>query len=70
MRAKTIKNYQSEYDRIRSHLSDTTLPGVTREQILKRTKTLESLGARAFDNISDTMIEERTPGLRRLRRVE
>ena len=52
MRAKTIKNYQTEYDRIRNHLANTTMPGITREQALKRTKTLEGLGARAFDTIS------------------
>jgi hypothetical protein len=70
MRAKTIKNYQSEYDRIRSHLNDSTLPGATREMIVKRKTTLEGLGARAFDTISDNMAEERTPGLRRLRRID
>ena len=52
MRAKTIKNYQTEYDRIRNHLANTTMPGITREQALKRTTTLEGLGARAFDTIS------------------
>ena len=51
MRAKTVKNYQSEYDRTRGHLNDTTMPGITREVILKRKATLESLGAKAFDTI-------------------
>jgi hypothetical protein len=38
--------------------------------IVKRKTTLEGLGARAFDTISDNMAEERTPGLRRLRRID
>ena len=52
MHAKTVKNYQSEYDRIRNHLEHSTTPGITREQVIKRKKTLESLGAKAFDTIS------------------
>jgi hypothetical protein len=70
VRATTKNNYQSEYDRIRSHLNDSTLQGTTREIIFKRKATLEGLGARAFDTISDNIAEERTPGLRRLRRID
>ena len=51
MRAKTVKNYQTEYDRIRNHLNNTATPGITREQATKRIKVLEGLGARAFDII-------------------
>ena len=47
-RAKTIRHYQTEYDRIRNHLNDTSRKGITREQALNRKKTLEDLGA-AFD---------------------
>jgi hypothetical protein len=70
MQANTINTYQSEYDRIRSHLNDSTLPGTTREMIFKRKATLEGLGARAFDTISDNSSEERTPGLIRLIRID
>jgi hypothetical protein len=38
--------------------------------IFKRKATLEGLGARAFDTISDNVSEERTPGLRRLRHID
>ena len=47
--AKTVKNYQSEYDRIRSHLGNSSLPYVTTTAIMTRKKTLEALGAKAFD---------------------
>ena len=49
--AKTVKNYQSEYDRIRSHLGNSSLPYVTRSVVINRKKTLEALGAKAFDGI-------------------
>ena len=58
-RAKTIKNYQTEYDRIRNHLANTSMPGATREQALTRKKTLEDLGAKAFDFIRETRAEIR-----------
>ena len=51
MRAETIKHYHTEYDRMRNHLATTTMPGITREQAVKRTKTLEGSGERAFDTI-------------------
>ena len=47
--AKTVKNYQSEYDRIRSHLGNSATPYVTKQTIMHRKKVLESLGAKAFD---------------------
>ena len=52
MRAKTVKTYQTEYHRIRNHLSNTTTPGITREQATNRIKVLECLGARAFATIT------------------
>jgi hypothetical protein len=51
MCAKTIKNYKTEYDRIRNHLEHSTTPRTTRDQIIKRKETLEDIGARAFDII-------------------
>ena len=51
LQAKTVKNYQSEYDRIRSHLGNSSLPYVTRSVVINRKKTLEALGAKAFDGI-------------------
>jgi hypothetical protein len=37
--AKTSKNYQTEYDRIRSHLQNSLAPGQTVETINKRKKS-------------------------------
>ena len=39
MQAKTSKNYQTEYDRIRSHLQNSLAPGQTVETINKRKKS-------------------------------
>jgi len=50
--AKTVKNYQSEYDRIRSHLGNSATPFVTRQTIINRKRVLEALGAKAFDVMS------------------
>ena len=47
--AKTVKNYQSEYDRIRGQLGNNSLPYTTKLVIMNRKKTLEALGAKAFD---------------------
>ena len=47
--AKTVKNYQSEYDRIRSHLGNSSIPFVTKQTVMSRKKALEALGAKAFD---------------------
>ena len=49
--AKKINNYQTEYDRIRNHLSHNLIPDTTREQLTQRKKTLKDLGAQAFDFI-------------------
>ena len=47
--AQTVKNYQSEYDRIRIHLGNSAIPYVTRTTIMNRKTALEALGAKAFD---------------------
>jgi uncharacterized protein (DUF111 family) len=51
MHNKKIKNYQSEYDRIRSHMGNSMTPHQTMDTLMQRKKTLESLGAKAFDGI-------------------
>jgi hypothetical protein len=49
LEAKTVKNYQTEYDRIRNHLSHNLIPDTTIEQLTQRKKTLRDLGAQAID---------------------
>jgi hypothetical protein len=49
MKEKISKTYQSEYDRIRNHLSTALIPHQTKDVIIKRKKTLEKLGAKSFD---------------------
>ena len=53
LRAKTIKNYQTEYDRIRNHMANSAVNStgewMTREKIKNRKTELEKLGAKAFD---------------------
>jgi hypothetical protein len=49
--AQTSKNYQTEYDRIRSHLENNILPHETKEKVKNRKRDLEALGARAIDKI-------------------
>jgi hypothetical protein len=51
MQAKTSKNYQTEYDRIRSHLENNLIPHATKEKVKNRKRDLEALGARAIDKI-------------------
>ncbi len=51
MQAKTPKNYQTEYDRIRNHLENKFLPHETKEKVKNRKRDLEALGARAIDRI-------------------
>ena len=52
LRAQTIKNYQSEYDRIRNHLAtsatNSTGEWITRDKLNNRKGALEKLGAQAF----------------------
>ena len=51
LRAKTIKNYQTEYDRIRNHMENSAVPFVLRQTINNRKAALEKLGAQAFDGM-------------------
>ena len=55
LRAKTIKNYQTEYDRIRNHMANSAVNStgewMTRERINNRKGVLEKLGAQAFDGM-------------------
>ena len=51
MQAKTSKNYQTEYDRIRSHLGNNIVPHETKENVKNRKRELEAMGARAIDQI-------------------
>ena len=51
LHAQKVKNYQSEYDRIRSHMNNSVLPYQTTPQVKNRKKALEKLGAQAFDTM-------------------
>ena len=51
LRAQNIKNYQSEYDRIRGHLENSVLPYVETRTVRNRKAVLERLGAQAFDTM-------------------
>ena len=51
LRAQKIKNYQSEYDRIRGHLENSVLPYVETRTVRNRKAVLERLGAQAFDTM-------------------
>ena len=49
--AKNIKNYQSEYDRIRSHMANSVVPFETVARLRNRKTVLEGLGAKAFQSM-------------------
>ena len=51
LRAKTIKNYQSEYDRIRGELGTSMMPHVLVSHMKNRKSALEKLGAQAVNGI-------------------
>ena len=55
LRAKTVKNYQSEYDRIRNHMANSatnsTGEWITRDKLNNRKGVLEKLGAQAFSGM-------------------
>ena len=51
LRAKTIKNYQSEYDRIRNHMENSAMPWLLRDKLNNRKGALEKLGAQAFSGM-------------------
>ena len=46
------RNYQSEYDRIRSHVEDSATPSLTKDHLKGRQAHLKSLGAKAVDSIN------------------
>jgi len=46
------RNYQSEYDRIRSHVEDSAAPALTKHHLSARTAHLKALGANALDTIN------------------
>ena len=49
---QVMRNYQSEYDRIRNELSNSATPFHTQEHIKKRTIELEKLGVKIYNIIS------------------
>ena len=49
---QNIRNYQSEYDRIRNELSNSALPFETQEGVKKITRELEQMGAKLYNIIS------------------
>jgi len=49
---QTKTNYQNEYDRIRGILTNSVLPGVTKDSLDERVKTLQKMGV---TNKYDTM---------------
>ena len=51
LQAKKIKNYQSEYDRIRGHMENSVLPFQTTAKVQNRKAALEKLGGKEFDAI-------------------
>ena len=46
------RNYQTEYDRIRYHVENSTTPSLTRNHLTTRAAHLKTLGAKAVDNIN------------------
>ena len=46
------RNYQSEYDRIRSHVEDSATPALTKDHLKGRQAHLKALGAKAVDTIN------------------
>ena len=49
---QNIRNYTSEYDRIRNELLNSALPLQTQEGLKKRTIELENMGAKIYNIIS------------------
>ena len=47
-----MRNYQSEYDRIRNELSNSAMPFQTQETVRQRTIELENLGVQIYNIIS------------------
>ena len=46
------RNYQTEYDRIRYHVENSSTPALTRNHLTTRAAHLKTLGARAVDGIN------------------
>ncbi len=49
--SQKVKNYQSEYDRIRNHVENSATPFRNQASLKNRTDHLKRLGARAIDTI-------------------
>ena len=49
--SQKVKNYQSEYDRIRNHVENNATPFRNQASLKNRTEHLKRLGARAIDTI-------------------
>ena len=49
---QNMRNYQSEYDRIRNELLNSALPFQTQEGLTKRKTELEKMGAKIYNIIS------------------
>ena len=48
---QNIRNYQSEYERIRAHIDNSTTPTLTIDGLKSRAERLKQLGAKALDTI-------------------
>ena len=51
LQKSNMRNYQSEYDRIRFHVENSANPSVIRGHITTRSAHLKALGAKAVDGI-------------------
>ena len=51
-RNQHLRNYQSEYDRIRNELSNSAIPFQTKEGLKKRTIELQHMGVKLYNIIS------------------
>ena len=49
---QNVRNYQSEYDRMRAHLEDSAIPFKIKDGLHTRAAHLKGLGAQAVDAIS------------------
>ena len=49
---QNMRNYQSEYDRIRNELANSAIPFHTQEGVKKRKTELEKMGAKIYNIIS------------------
>jgi hypothetical protein len=54
MHDKNIKNYQSEYDRIRTHMVHSVVPHETWGRLKQRKAALKQLGAQAIDGMRNS----------------